>query len=66
MLSALKNEIRNIKNEEAHPFVQGECYVRKMTDEEWKKYGPRVLKKRKGTSLSYGWGSKQKGGIQDE
>ena len=49
---ALRYEIRNKKNEVTHPFSPGKCEVRKMTDEEWAKYGPASKKKRKGSYLN--------------
>lgn len=52
-------EIRNKFIEAAHPSNSGECTVRKMTEEEWQKYGPpQRIKKRRGASLNCGWGHK--------
>lgn len=57
-MSSLGYEIRNKKNEEAHPVMVGECFVRKMTAEEQKKYGPKTSKKKKGINIKggCGWG----------
>ena len=60
MLTSLSYEIKNKKNEDVHPTTQNECTVRKMTDEEWKKYGPVSKVKRKGNYLKdiYCWDRK--------
>lgn len=51
-LTPPKYEIRNKRIEDAHPVKTGECITRKMTDEEWAKYGPKSNRKRK-CFLSY-------------
>lgn len=50
-MSSLKYEIRNKYIEAAHPIRPSVCTTRKMTEDEWQKYGPKSNRSRRGLHI---------------